>query len=49
MYRNNPAVQFCRNAVQRGWLGQVFEVHCVMSKFSGGSYRKYLSPFLSIR
>jgi len=45
MYRNNPAVQFCRNAVQQGWLGQVFEVHCVMSKFSGVSYRKYLSQF----
>ncbi len=45
MYRNNPAVQFCRNAVQQGWLGQVFEVHCVMSKFSGVGYRKYLSQF----
>jgi predicted dehydrogenase len=45
MYRNNPAVQFCRNAVQQGWLGQVFEVHCVMSKYSGVSYRKYLSQF----
>lgn len=40
MYRNNPAVQFCRKAVQQGWLGQVFEVHCVMSKFSSNSYRK---------
>jgi predicted dehydrogenase len=45
MYRNNPAVQFCRKAVQQGWLGQVFEVHCVMSKFSSNSYRKYLSQF----
>jgi len=45
MYRNNPAVQFCRKAVQQGWLGQVFEVHCVMSKFSGVGYRKYLSQF----
>lgn len=45
MYRNNPAVQFCRKAVQLGWLGQVFEVHCVMSKFSGVGYRKYLSQF----
>ena len=32
MYRNNPAVQFCLRAVREGWLGQVFEVHCVMSK-----------------
>lgn len=45
MYRNNLAVQFCRNAVQKGWLGQVFEVHCVMSKFSDADYRKYLSQF----
>lgn len=45
MYRNNLAVQFCRNAVQQGWLGQVFEVHCVMSKFSDVNYRKYLSQF----
>jgi predicted dehydrogenase len=45
MYRNNLAVQFCRKAVQQGWLGQVFEVHCVMSKFSDVKYRKYLSQF----
>ncbi len=45
MYRNNLAVQFCRKAVQQGWLGQIFEVHCVMSKFSGVDYRKYLSQF----
>ena len=45
MYRNNPAVQFCRNAVRQGWLGQVFEVDCVMGKWSGVSYRKYLSQF----
>lgn len=45
MYRNNPAVQFCRNAVRKGWLGQVFEIHCVMSKFSGVGYRRYLSQF----
>jgi predicted dehydrogenase len=45
MYRNNPGVEFCRKAVQEGWLGQVFEVHCVMSKFSSVGYRKYLSQF----
>ena len=45
MYRNNPAVQFCINAVREGWLGQVFEVDCVMSKLSGVGYRKYLSQF----
>jgi predicted dehydrogenase len=45
MYRNNLAVQFCRRAVQEGWLGQVFEVHAVMSKHSSVAYRKYLSQF----
>ncbi len=45
MYRNNPAVQFCQRAVREGWLGQVFEIHAVMSKFSPPGYRKYLSQF----
>jgi predicted dehydrogenase len=45
MYRNNPAVQFCLHAVRQGWLGQVFEVDCVMSKHSGVGYRKYLAQF----
>jgi predicted dehydrogenase len=45
MYRNNPAVQFCQRAVREGWLGQVFEIHCVMSKYSGVGYRKYLAQF----
>ena len=45
MYRNNPAVQFCFRAVREGWLGQVFEVHCVMSRMHAPDYRKYLSQF----
>jgi predicted dehydrogenase len=45
MYRNNPAVQFCQRAVREGWLGQVFEIDCVMSKLSGVGYRKYLAQF----
>ncbi len=45
MYRNNLAVQFCQRAVREGWLGQVFEVDCVMSKHSSVGYRKYLSQF----
>ena len=32
MYRNNPAIQFCLRAVREGWLGQIFEVHAVMSR-----------------
>jgi predicted dehydrogenase len=32
MYRFNPAVQFLRDCLRKGWLGEVFEVHTVMSK-----------------
>jgi predicted dehydrogenase len=45
MYRNNPAVQFCLRAVREGWLGEVFEVHSVMSRRDGPAYRKWLSTF----
>jgi predicted dehydrogenase len=45
MYRNNSAVQFCFQAVREGWLGQVFEIHAVMSRMDGDDYRKWLSGF----
>ncbi len=45
MYRNNPAVQFCLRAVREGWLGQVFEVHAVMSRDQPLAYRQWLSQF----
>jgi len=45
MYRNNPAVQFCLNAVRQGWLGEVFEVHSAMSRLDGAPYRRWLSQF----
>lgn len=45
MYRNNPAVQFCFRAVREGWLGQVFEIHAVMSKDQPLAYRQWLSQF----
>ena len=32
MYRYNPAVMLLRDVLKRGWLGEVFEVHMVMSK-----------------
>jgi predicted dehydrogenase len=32
MYRYNPAVVLLREFLQRGWLGEPFEVHAVMSK-----------------
>ena len=45
MYRNNPAMQFCFRAVREGWLGQIFEVHAVMSKHQPLAYRQWLSRF----
>jgi predicted dehydrogenase len=45
MYRNNPAVQFCQRAVRKGWLGQVFEIHAVMSRQHSRAYRQWLGQF----
>lgn len=32
MFRSNPAFRFLFDATKRGWLGEIFEVHGVMSK-----------------
>ncbi|MGE3999560.1 MAG: Gfo/Idh/MocA family protein [Planctomycetaceae bacterium] len=32
MYRYNPAVVLMRDCLQKGWLGEPFELHAVMSK-----------------
>lgn len=45
IYRYHPALQFCYRAVAEGWLGDVFEVHAVMSKKVDASSRRYLSRF----
>lgn len=45
IYRYHSAFQFCYDAVKKGWLGDVFEVHAVMSKKVGAASRKYLSRF----
>ena len=47
VYRTNPAFRFCLNAVRQGWLGDIFEVHAVMSRYDGDkdSYRKWLAQF----
>lgn len=42
MFRNNPAMQFCFQAVREGWLGRISEVHCVMGKLPSDSERKSL-------
>lgn len=45
MYRYNPAVVLLRDFLKRGWLGDVFEVHAVMSKVVGPAERKPLAAY----
>ena len=45
IYRYHTAFQWCYRAVAEGLLGDVFELHAVMSKKVGSSSRKYLSRF----
>lgn len=47
IYRCNPAVRFCVEAVQKKWLGDIFEIHAVMSRddSNNDAYRKWLSQF----
>ncbi len=45
MFRNNPAFQFAFRAVREGWLGQVFEVHAVISKMISAERRLPLARY----
>jgi len=45
MYRTNPAIQLCLKAVREGWLGDIFEVHAVMSRWDDDTYRRFLARF----
>ena len=45
MFRSNPAFRFTFNAVRQGWLGDIFQVHCEMSKKIGDSTRAQLSRY----
>lgn len=45
MYRYNPAVRFLRDCLDRGWLGEPFEVHAVMSKVVGPAQRRQLAEY----
>ena len=45
VYRSNPAVNFCVDAVKKGWLGEVFEIHAVMSRWDKDEYRRWLAQF----
>ena len=45
IYRYHTAFQFCYQAVANGWLGDLFEVHSVMSKKVNADSRKKLGEF----
>jgi predicted dehydrogenase len=45
MYRYNPAVVLLREFLKRGWLGEIFEVHTVMSKVVDPVSRRQLAEF----
>ena len=47
IYRYNPAIKFCLDIVRKGWLGDIFEIHAVMSRYDGDNpdYRRWLAQF----
>ena len=45
MYRYNPAVVLLRECLRRGWLGDPFEVHAVMSKVIAPDARAGLAEY----
>ncbi len=45
MFRYNPAFQFLFHANQQGWLGELFEIHGVMSKKVPPARRKQLARY----
>jgi predicted dehydrogenase len=45
MYRYNPAVVLLHELLERGWLGEIFEVHAVMSKVVAAADRQRLAEF----
>lgn len=45
MYRNNPAVQFCIQAVKDGLIGNVFDLDASMGRYDGLDYRKLISTY----
>ncbi len=45
MFRYNPAVVLLRDFLKKGWLGEVFEVHAVMSKVVDPASRRELARY----
>lgn len=45
MFRGNAAFRFMLNAAKEGWLGDIFSVHCEMSKKVGDAERRLLAQY----
>jgi len=45
VYRHNPAVVLLREFLKQGWLGEVFEIHTVMSDANIPEKRKQLAQY----
>lgn len=46
MFRNNPAMQWIREAAHKGYLGEIFEIQASMShNYGGDEYQEYLGNF----
>ncbi len=45
MYRYNPGIVMLREFLKQGWLGDIFEVHTVMSKVVDPESRRQLAEF----
>jgi len=45
MYRYNPGILLLRDLLKRGWLGEIFEVHAVMSKVVDQQARRGLAEY----
>jgi predicted dehydrogenase len=45
MYRYNPAVEYCLDAVKSGMLGEIFRVHAVMNTYHPPEKRAWMKPF----
>ncbi len=45
MYRYNPGVVLLREFLKKGWLGDIFEVHTVMSKVVDPASRRELAEY----
>ena len=45
MYRYNPAIRYCMDAVGRGELGEIFSVNAEMSTCHAQEYRQWLQHF----